>query len=432
MQSLEGDAEVLLAQGQKLKNIKYSNYKIVFSILRQADNRSIGEIAHQIRLSNTAVSKIISALVEKDMIYSSGKGESTNEGGKRPELFSVNKDYKYAMVLRADTCKLKCGIYDIYCNERCSVDRECSENTSYSEYLDICADAMEEALQKMQISAEKLLGCCIASPGIIDTAAGIVVYPVWSPAWGRNLNFCEDLRKRLPFQLDLIIENNSRMVSYAQFSELAGREQHGSYVAIYSSDDDQCVTPGIGGCIINDNRIRRGTNGYAGEFGHITVDHNDPEPCVCGRKGCLQTVTAPRRMVAYAYERREKYPDSIIWEIEKQRPVVLKDIIKASNQNDPLSMEVVDIAVEYYARGIESIILTIDPEYILLSGGYNGGTYFLNRLNERIHNAGLFGSANGLHIQYAKYDMDMAMLIGSAMYLFDLYFNDEQTYIGSK
>lgn len=420
---------MLSTQGKKLKNIKYSNYKVVFSILRQNDNRSIGDIARKIHLSNTAVSKIINALMEMDMVRSSGKGESTSEGGKRPELFSVNVDYKYAMVLQADTCFIKCCIFDLAYRSRCEVTTECSKDVSYDTYLDKCAAAMEEVLMKMQISADQLFGCCIASPGIIDSTEGVVTYPVWSPAWGKNLRFCADLRSRLPFTVEMLIENNSRLNSYAQFSEFAGHCQHGSYVGLISSDDYMCVTPGVGGCIFNFNHIRRGMNGYAGEFGHITVDHGDDETCVCGRKGCLQTMTAPRRMLRYAYARREKYPDSVLWEIETRKPLELRDIFDASNQGDALAMEVVDIAVVYYARTIENIILTIDPEYILLSGGFaHAGEYFLGNLNERIRNAGLFGSVNDLHIQYGKYEEEDAVLIGAAMYLFDTYLNADQTF----
>lgn len=421
---------MLSTQGKKLKNIKYSNYKVVFSILRQADNRTIGDIARRIHLSNTAVSKIIGALMEMDMVRSSGKGESTSEGGKRPELFSMNLDYKYAMVLQADTCIIKCCIFDLAYKARCEVTCECSVEASYDEYLNKCAVLIEEALMKMQISPEKLFGCCIAAPGIIDAADGAVIYPVWSSSWGENLSFCTDLRDKLPFDLDMLIENNARLSSYAQFSEFAGQCQHGSYVGITNSDDYMSVTPGVGGCIYNFNHIRRGMNGYAGEFGHITVDHNDNETCVCGRKGCLQTMTAPRRMLKYVYERKEKYPDSILWETEEERPLELKDVFEASNHDDSLAMEVMDIAVTYYARTIENIILTIDPEYILLSGGFmHAGDYFLRNLNKRIRNAGLFGHLNDLHIQYGKYEAEEAVLVGAAKYLFDSYLSEDETFV---
>lgn len=420
---------MLSEKGKKLKNIKYSNYKSVFSILRQADSRSIRDISQEIHLSNTAVAKIINALLEKNMVYPSGKGESTSEGGKRPELFSVNKDYRYAMVLQADTCIIKCCIFDLACQLRCEVICECGQESSYAEYLDKCAAAISKVLMKMQIPLAKILGCCIAFPGIIDSAAGVVVYPVWFPTWGKNLNFCEDLCSRLSFDMKMLIENNSRLNSYAQFSEFADHRQHGSYVGISSSDDYMCVTPGVGGCIFNNNHIRRGMNGYAGEFGHITVDYHDNENCVCGRKGCLQTITAPRRMVNYAYERREKHPDSTLWKIDTLRRLELRDIFAEANRGDPLAMEVVDVAITYYARAIENIILTVDPEYILFTGSFNcGGDYFLNKLKKRIHEAGLFGSVNALHIQYGKYSAEEAVLVGSALYLFDSFLNQDDYY----
>ena len=70
---------------------------------------------------------------------------------------------------------------------------------------------------------------------------------------------------------------------------------------------------GIGAAIVNDGRVRAGSHGYAGELGHIRVDHPG-RPCACGSRGCLETV-----MSAAALEKR--------WETEHGKPLPARDII---------------------------------------------------------------------------------------------------------
>ena len=80
--------------GNKPKNIKSNNQKIVLSLLRSSDALSLSEIAAQVNLSKTTITKIVNALMEKGLVHSIGKGSSTEEGGKRPELFAFCADYK--------------------------------------------------------------------------------------------------------------------------------------------------------------------------------------------------------------------------------------------------------------------------------------------------------------------------------------------------
>jgi glucokinase len=47
---------------------------------------------------------------------------------------------------------------------------------------------------------------------------------------------------------------------------------------------------GIGGGLVIERRLRRGKNGFAGEIGHLLIDSRpDAPPCVCGKRGCLET-----------------------------------------------------------------------------------------------------------------------------------------------
>ena len=69
------------------------------SLFRTADVLSVSEISEKINLSKTTVTKMMGDFVARGLIKSAGKGSSTDEGGKKPELFELNADYAYIVVL---------------------------------------------------------------------------------------------------------------------------------------------------------------------------------------------------------------------------------------------------------------------------------------------------------------------------------------------
>ena len=244
------------------------------------------------------------------------------------------------------------------------------------------------------------LGCCVVAPGIVDSVRGEYVYPIWSPSWGSGLPIIADLKARLPFAMDMQLENNSRIGGYVEGSNCKS-DSYVSVISIYD-EDEYSGKQGIGGSVVNHHAVRHGAGGYVGEFGHLTVDYGDEEICLCGRKGCLQVMVSAMRLLQNVQERREKYPDSPLWEVEKAGKIRIQQIFDAANAGDPLAMEVMDMAIEYYARAIEHIILTIDPAVIYIGGAYtNAGEYFRKGLNERVRHAGLFGNMNNLEICYS-------------------------------
>ena len=50
---------------------------------------------------------------------------------------------------------------------------------------------------------------------------------------------------------------------------------------------------GVGSGIVCDGKVVYGSDGFAGELGHLIIDHSDHgRTCGCGRKGCLETYTS--------------------------------------------------------------------------------------------------------------------------------------------
>lgn len=101
------------------------------------------------------------------------------------------------------------------------------------------------------------------------------------------------------------------------------------------------LSTGIGGGIIDDGRVWRGADSYAGEIGHLTIRPDGPQ-CLCGARGCFERMC------------------SGLW-LERDHGRTAKDLIA-----DPHFVEryVVDLAL-----GLKSCIMLLNPARIVIGGG---------------------------------------------------------------
>ncbi|MER6948442.1 ROK family transcriptional regulator [Nonomuraea sp. NPDC000554] len=139
-------------------------------------------------------------------------------------------------------------------------------------------------------TGDRVRGIGLAVPGVIDPAKGVVRM---SPHLGwSDLPLRPLLADRLP--VPVLIDNDTRASTTAELLFGTGRD-HDDFLVL-------AVGGGVGMGIVLGRRLHRGPDGVAGEFGHVPVDPSGP-PCVCGRRGCLETYAADYALAERAHER---------------------------------------------------------------------------------------------------------------------------------
>src|SRR6476469_7377129 len=123
--------------------------------------------------------------------------------------------------------------------------------------------------------AGELVGVGIGAAGWFDRTGDTVLF---SPhlAW-RNSTLRKDLVARL--QRPLWVGNDADAAAWAEYRYGAAR---GADLALMIT-----LGTGIGGGIILDGKLRRGSHGVAGEWGHMRVVP-DGRLCACGNRGCWE------------------------------------------------------------------------------------------------------------------------------------------------
>ena len=120
-------------------------------------------------------------------------------------------------------------------------------------------------------SADALLGLGIGVPGFIDMHAGVIVGAANLPGF-EGFPIRDEIQRQLSTQITL--ENDANAAALGEMWMGAGRDVKDLILLTLGT--------GIGGGIIIDGKVLHGTQGMAGEFGHMTV-FPEGNPCGCGK-----------------------------------------------------------------------------------------------------------------------------------------------------
>jgi predicted transcriptional regulator len=91
---------------RKQKTIKQINRKVILNLLRNSGEMSISDISKKISLSKPTLMKIMNHYMKKGLVIITGKGKSTYEGGKKPNIYKFNKYGGYAVGINISASRL--------------------------------------------------------------------------------------------------------------------------------------------------------------------------------------------------------------------------------------------------------------------------------------------------------------------------------------
>lgn len=127
------------------------------------------------------------------------------------------------------------------------------------------------------------------------------------------------------------------------------------------------IGTGIGGGIIIDNKVYRGSNFTAGEIGHIVVDYDSNISCGCGQFGCIEAL-ASRKMMGKKLSKImiNKGKNPILWSDKNLGSNEIADVFL---QQEPNAIRIVREASLLCGKLVFSILNLLNPDIIFFGGG---------------------------------------------------------------
>ncbi len=162
--------------------------------------------------------------------------------------------------------------------------------------------------------------------------------------------------------LPVVVENDANAAAYGELQAGAARgRQHVFFVTLGT---------GVGAGLIINGQLYRGAGGFAGEFGHVTIDPEGIE-CVCGNIGCLETIASAPNIVRRTRERllRDRTSSLSTLMLPRDREFTTEDIALAARNGDEMAQLMMERTGMFLGIALAAAINLLNVEMIVLGGG---------------------------------------------------------------
>jgi glucokinase len=224
--------------------------------------------------------------------------------------------------------------------------------------LERIAMSLEAALAQAGLARDDLLAAGVCSPGPIDRERGVLPEASNLPGW-IDVPIRQTLSDRLG--VPTILEHDATAAAYGEFTYGAGR---GCRNIVYLT-----VSTGIGGGLVLDGRLYRGTTGAAGELGHITIEADGPL-CFCGKPGHVEGLTSGRAIAGQANAVLSRGGSPLMARFaQEDGGVSATTVHRAADAGDPEAIRILRQAGRYLGIGLAAYLDIFNPEVIIIGGG---------------------------------------------------------------
>lgn len=126
---------------------------------------------------------------------------------------------------------------------------------------------------------------------------------------------------------------------------------------------------GIGGAVLCDGVLLRGAAGVAGHLGHVSAEPDGP-PCICGSRGCLETVFSSRAIEGDAWATMHQGVVSPLTELLRREPEALscRAIFEYAERGDEAARWIVGKRLRAFGAALAGLMHAFDPEVVILTG----------------------------------------------------------------
>lgn len=274
-----------------------------------------------------------------------------------------------------------------------------------SSYISDLVEIINSVIQKSGVKRNQIAAVCLGIPGSLNPITGNIGL---APNLGlKNFNIKKALHKKIPYPI--LIENDVNLAAIGIKNFGVGKKGKNILVVALGT--------GIGGGIILNNKIYRGSNFVAGEIGHIPVEKNGPL-CGCGRKGCFEAIASRTAIVNKIIDDIKKGKRSVLKEFVKSGKKIKSGALKdAVDKNDKVVVKRLSDACETVGQVLAGLANLMNFDMIVLAGGLIEALdqFMLTRIRASFKKHVLNDSAYGLKLVASKLGDDAAIYGGISL-----------------
>ncbi len=371
--------------------IKKINTAIVLECVLTQAPLSRTQISERTGLNKATVSNLVQDLIAGDLVREIGMGESS--GGRKPVMLLFNEQAGYAVGIDLGVGYLRGVLADLKGGVVMEAERS-FKSRSVDDVVPLLHDCIAELIAAAPPSPYGIVGIGIGVPGIVDSEGSMLFAP--NLEW-KHVPLRAIVTER--FGVPVTIDNEANAGAQGEQRYGAGR---GIANQIYVS-----VGIGIGTGITINKALYKGTNGFSGELGHLSIAL-DGKSCRCGNRGCWELYASENAL------------------LEEAAPLGLdtvEAVVEAAQAGRPEALRLLNTIGEYLGIGIANIVNVFNPEAVIIGNSLRLAEPFIDAsLRATVEQRTLSQHLSGVRLLYAELGKQSAVR-GAAYYAISEFFD---------
>jgi glucokinase-like ROK family protein len=377
-------------------------------LIREAGPVSRADIVKRTGLSAPTVTRIVDGLIhDEKLVTEVGMGSSS--GGRPPLLVKFNGEQNYVIGIDLGATFTRGALSNL----DGKFIHEIKIPTRLESGFEAIMEDLSDLIQRLgngirKVRKQRIFGVGIAVAGLINRQKNLIEY---SPDFDwYNVDIVNALWNHCDYPV--IFDNVTRLMALGGLSYGTGQKLQ-NFICVN-------VGYGIGAGIIADGKLLMGADGFAGEFGHITVETDSDIQCSCKKYGCLEALASGKAIALTARSRLARGQSSLLVDLcgGDINKVTAKMVADAARRGDVLASNVFKRAMDHIGIGISNLINIFNPELVTIGGGVSlAGDIFFDNIRKSVERNIMQPTSRKVSIQPVSFGENAALMGAFALIL---------------
>ena len=348
---------------------------LLLRLIRTGAARSRADLVSLTGAPRSTVSARVEQLLASKLVYEGGSGDS--RGGRPPTLLAFNSKAGYVLAVDLGATSVRVALTDLAGDFLAAESQELEISKGPVFVLEIVNKLADRLLKKVGGGPEAVKAVGVGVPGPVEFATGRLVHPPLMSGWHDYAVPAAFAR----FECPVYVDNDVNVMAAGELGS-GGSDENFLVVKIGT---------GIGCGIVVNGQIYRGTQGCAGDIGHIYVPSDKTVICRCGNENCLEAIAGGGALSRVAAASGLDVHS-------------VKDLVRLALQGEPPALELIRNAGREVGGVLASLVNIFNPSRIVLVGSVaEAGNPLLAGIREVVYRRSLPLAARSLEISISDH-----------------------------
>jgi glucokinase-like ROK family protein len=380
----------------------------LLDLIRVRGTATRAELVEETGWGRTVLTQRLTELMEIGLVSEAGTGRST--GGRAPREVRFRREAAAVVGVNLGATSIDIAVTDLAGEPLATYEESWDIAQGPEATLDRLTPLIEQIIAQSPVPQADIVGIGVGLPGPVEFATGRTVSPPIMPGWN---NYPVRDRLAAHFGVAVVVDNDvNTMAIGEQRAGLARGVDDFVFVK---------VGTGIGAGIFSNGMLHRGSDGAAGDIGHIAVEGGSAVLCRCGRYGCLEAYAGGAALARQAQEAGESGQSRYLADLLKtaDRPLTAADVTSGASAGDPACLQLLRQAAWRLGQAMAGCVNFFNPALIVFGGGVSrAGDLLLPGIRQAVLELSLPLATRNLRIDITRLG-DTSGTIGAAFAVID-------------